>query len=1251
MIGFAVLWIISPLILIPMVIVLYQKNIKMRDMLKELEKGKEGLCFHEAGDTAMPKPKGQMQSNSELSQKQSDTRAKAVDIQYQPQMISSQAVKPQETVIKKAANQNTKINAITIVFFIGVLFVVIAGLIFATTTWQVLPDLVKVVVIFFLIIVFFVASYFARSKLHLVQTGLTFYSLGSLFIPLSFLGMGYFRMLGNYFAVGGKGAYLLGFTAFFLLTFTFIFGAGSFKSKLFVWLAYTSGTIALLFMVWQITSESDIRGLLCALYCMIMVMLMILFSSERKISVFPWLKCSDFISSFSRYTYIVFYSFGIVLIFFSIMEGIVENKDLWIVTLLCILFALTWLIIKGNQKWIIFFHPFISAIIVIGIAGLEIVSENKGLVGAGLSFIVFLIYYFICDNSRFRLRTIVSDLLFIPVCWLAGGGWKGDISSLVVAILCLMMFIVLAVGRKENTISRIACHIVPWSSLYVLYCVKDVIARPIGWQLLLLFFIFSMLFTLLGILHSKNVFVTKRLIQPFSVMLWIVGIVAAFMDFFFIKNGYHPIYLWMLALYATAQLFQCIQTSHIERIKAEGEKTVYTERLRSSQLWLYLSGFGIALSMSATLYEVLPDVLRVIRLSVPMLVIVIVLLAFLISSKMQKVTGCLKNTVWHLLMIMLYAYLVIIILLWRVDSLLPVGIGIMLFIINLICYWSLHRWKNTIAGFVSVFLFYSIADRLLKDTTFSDNLQYIVWEIVFMLLLFLSRCIYPQVCHYIKKENNVRSGYLLDWIGIGILGIPCIMLISNNRIWEFIAIFLLIGFVLNFLGRSNPKANKFIYTVVMILLCVAWWWQPFMKIPDLYRAEINMLPLLLSAFCFYRVIWKEERTSTVWGFYITVGGCALWQFCEIVFAKQEPFDIRALILGTLLLTVAAGIKKNKPLIVLSIGTLLASLIASDAAYNYCAFNTAVILNYLLVLFIAAICYWTMYRIKNTVFGCIPVMVVLVLVYKLTCILEFNKNVVAVTWLLVYVAMLVLSRFLHHRVFEISTETADNVPANKTVGVDWHVMLSIIPTFILLMQQQEGWQFCGMIMAAVYCIALYKRIHKHIDQLLLTVAAILFCIAWLTQPFIQVPELYLSEWYMMPLVLLAFTLYKWIWKNHESVMSWVFCLTVAICLLWQGIDAILSKELFDVIVLGLLSLFILLVSFWKKRKRWFLLSGIILIMLAVYLSREFWLSIAWWIYLLATGVILIILASFNEYYKKKGEKSNSKIKRLMQEWTW
>lgn len=960
MISLVVLWMISPLIFIPTVIIMYQKNKKMRDRLHELERINEGFHFHESENIVMPKSEEPSQCNYE-----------------QPQTVAPQLVKPQERVIEKSFNQNTKINALNIVFLIGILFIVIAGLIFATTTWQVLPNLVKVGVIFFLIIVFFVASYFARSKLHLVQTGLTFYSLGSFFIPLSFLGMGYFKMLGNYFAIGGKGSYLLFFVAFFLLTITLAFGAGSFKSKLFIWLAYISGTIALLFMVWQIADESDIRGLLCALYCMIMVILMTFLSSEKQISRFSWLEHTEFISFFSRYTYIVFYSFGIVLIFFSIMEGIVKNNDLWILTLLCILFALTWLIIEGNQKWVIWLHPFISAIIVIGITGLEIVHKNKGLVGAVLSFVVFLVYYLILGNSRFRIRTIVSDLLFIPVCWLAGGGWTGNMQALVVALLCLMMPIVLSASRKENTSASIAGYLVPWSSLYVLYCVKNVITRPIGWQLLLLFFIFSMLFTLLGMITSTNKFVFKRFLLPFSIMLWTVGIVAAFLDFFFTNNGYHPVYLWMLTFYATIQLVQGMQVLHME-IKMEDGKIVPSEGKGRAQLWLYLCGFGIALSMSATLYEVIPDALRVFRLSVPMLLIVIGLIFFTISTKIQKVAGVLKNDVWHFLMIVLYIYVIIITSLWIIDFLLPLGIGIMLFAINLICYWSLHRWKNTIAGFVSVFLFYIIAARIFKYTAFSDNMQYIIWGIIFMLFLFLSRYIYPRVYSYTKKEDNVGERYLLDWIGIGILGIPCIMLTSNDRIWEFIAIFLLIGYVLNFLGRSNAKVNQFIYTAVMMLLCVAWWWQPFIQIPELFSYEWNMMPLVISAFVFY---------------------------------------------------------------------------------------------------------------------------------------------------------------------------------------------------------------------------------------------------------------------------------KWIWKNYEGIMSWLFCITVAICMIGQGIDAVLDKELFDVIALGLMSLFILLVSFWKKQKRWFLLSTITLITLAVYISREFWLSIAWWIYLLATGVILIMLASFNEYYKKKKDKPYSKIKRLMQEWIW
>ena len=43
-------------------------------------------------------------------------------------------------------------------------------------------------------------------------------------------------------------------------------------------------------------------------------------------------------------------------------------------------------------------------------------------------------------------------------------------------------------------------------------------------------------------------------------------------------------------------------------------------------------------------------------------------------------------------------------------------------------------------------------------------------------------------------------------------------------------------------------------------------------------------------------------------------------------------------------------------------------------------------------------------------------------------------------------------------------------------------------------------------------------------------------------------------------------------------------------------------------------------------------GIIIITVALYMTKDFWLSLSWWIYLLAAGLGLILFAAVNEMKK-------------------
>ena len=56
----------------------------------------------------------------------------------------------------------------------------------------------------------------------------------------------------------------------------------------------------------------------------------------------------------------------------------------------------------------------------------------------------------------------------------------------------------------------------------------------------------------------------------------------------------------------------------------------------------------------------------------------------------------------------------------------------------------------------------------------------------------------------------------------------------------------------------------------------------------------------------------------------------------------------------------------------------------------------------------------------------------------------------------------------------------------------------------------------------------------------------------------------------------------------------------------------------------------------KKKQWFMLSAITLVAQCIYASRKFWISIAWWVYLLVAGAVLIVIAARNEYKKRQGE---------------
>ncbi|MDY0395073.1 hypothetical protein RWE15_12410 [Virgibacillus halophilus] len=93
----------------------------------------------------------------------------------------------------------------------------------ATSTWDTLNSLMKVVLITFVSVLFYGLAYVTERMLKIEKTAFAFYVLGSLFLPIVILSIGFFKLWGNYFSVFGEGKFLFGAAGSLIILPVYVF--------------------------------------------------------------------------------------------------------------------------------------------------------------------------------------------------------------------------------------------------------------------------------------------------------------------------------------------------------------------------------------------------------------------------------------------------------------------------------------------------------------------------------------------------------------------------------------------------------------------------------------------------------------------------------------------------------------------------------------------------------------------------------------------------------------------------------------------------------------------------------------------------------------------------------------------------------------------------------------------------------------------------------------------------------------------
>lgn len=110
----------------------------------------------------------------------------------------------------------------------------------------------------------------------------------------------------------------------------------------------------------------------------------------------------------------------------------------------------------------------------------------------------------------------------------------------------------------------------------------------------------------------------------------------------------------------------------------------------------------------------------------------------------------------------------------------------------------------------------------------------------------------------------------------------------------------------------------------------------------------------------------------------------------------------------------------------------------------------------------------------------------------------------------------------------------------------------------------------------------------------------------------------------------------IWENNSRGMRTLQFICICVIMSVMLINAMCNSlsGVGNALILGITGVGMLVIASIVNSRRYEVLSSVTLVVLVFYLTRSFWFSIAWWVYLFAAGVALVFLAIKKEKASKE-----------------
>lgn len=141
---------------------------------------------------------------------------------------------------KTNAPPSTESKRIDLLLKLGLLMILVSGILFATTTWEIISNLIKVIALVGMGTIFIGLSKFSETKLKIASTTKAYFILGLSFFLLTWVGVGYFGVISPWFSYTGAGKNLVYFITFILLAIFLYLINNKFKEKEYLYMGHIS---------------------------------------------------------------------------------------------------------------------------------------------------------------------------------------------------------------------------------------------------------------------------------------------------------------------------------------------------------------------------------------------------------------------------------------------------------------------------------------------------------------------------------------------------------------------------------------------------------------------------------------------------------------------------------------------------------------------------------------------------------------------------------------------------------------------------------------------------------------------------------------------------------------------------------------------------------------------------------------------------------------------------------------------------